>query len=356
MQIFKKFKNLVLNAGFENKELESIKDDVTKSNKFNLEVFSIIAIVFLSISMIASIFSSLAKSNLWYYFGEACICLIIFILSKFVVKDRHYGTNTLIYIFMSSLLVFSILIGTITSKSEKMTIYPALLLAVPLFFLDRPIKIDAVLVSSFILFIVLGIYLKDQTIFVQDLLNVVILLLVSIALNFFIIKVKYKNILYSLQLSIISDYDVLTDLRNRNCYERRLETYEKDEHNTCQIIFFDVNGLHEINNKYGHEEGDKMLKFVASKIKELFGEDNSYRIGGDEFIVLNINRFDENIQIKIDEFKKEIETKNYHVSIGYEYSMSHVSDITLLQKKAESLMYKEKKEYYLKNNISREIR
>ena len=74
MQIFKKFKNLVLNAGFENKELESIKDDVTKSNKFNLEVFSIIAIVFLSISMIASIFSSLAKSNLWYYFGEACIC------------------------------------------------------------------------------------------------------------------------------------------------------------------------------------------------------------------------------------------------------------------------------------------
>jgi diguanylate cyclase (GGDEF)-like protein len=356
MVFFEKIKNILLNAGLSREEYEGLQPEVCKSNRQNLRVFSLVIVVYLGALMILSTVNSVAEMNFWYYFAELMVCLVLFIVSNFFVKKNYFAVMSLVYFFMISLLVFSILIGTITSYDSKSTIYPVLLFVIPFLFMDRPAKFDFLLTLSVILFVILGLFFKDTDVFHADLLNVLILYLASMVVSTQIIRMRFKGLNNEKRLSFLNDYDSLTETYNRNCYERRKVEYQNDSHNSCQVIFFDVNGLHEVNNTYGHVKGDEMLCFVAKSIKDIFGSQGCYRIGGDEFLVLNTNHFDEHIEMKIQQFRHAIEKEGYHTSLGYAYSMEHVDDLTALTKKAEAIMYEEKREYYQKNNIQRDIR
>ena len=53
------------------------------------------------------------------------------------------------------------------------------------------------------------------------------------------------------------------------------------------IIYFDLNGLKSINDDYGHQAGDLLLRSVSGAIKEILREtDQLFRMGGDEFMVI----------------------------------------------------------------------
>ena len=54
------------------------------------------------------------------------------------------------------------------------------------------------------------------------------------------------------------------------------------------MLFGDINGLKLINDTFGHQAGDKLLSKTAKIIQsKLVDEENIYRIGGDEFVVLS---------------------------------------------------------------------
>ena len=57
--------------------------------------------------------------------------------------------------------------------------------------------------------------------------------------------------------------DKLTGLKNRNSYQSALESYENNTDSNFFCIYVDADGLHDINNQYGHEAGDNLLKTVA---------------------------------------------------------------------------------------------
>ena len=59
---------------------------------------------------------------------------------------------------------------------------------------------------------------------------------------------------------------------------------------TLSCVYLDVNGLHELNNTRGHAAGDEMLKTVAAKVRDIFGEEYSYRVGGDEFVAFAMDK------------------------------------------------------------------
>ena len=89
------------------------------------------------------------------------------------------------------------------------------------------------------------------------------------------------------QLSYEATHDPLTGLYNRKAYEQALE--ENDER-SLTLILVDVDRFKQVNDTYGHEAGDRLLKRVASVLHEHFrSEDYVCRIGGDEFAVLMVN-------------------------------------------------------------------
>ena len=56
------------------------------------------------------------------------------------------------------------------------------------------------------------------------------------------------------------------------------------------VMYIDLIGLHEINNHLGHARGDVVLCELADAARAYFGDDNIYRIGGDEFCVILTRR------------------------------------------------------------------
>jgi diguanylate cyclase (GGDEF)-like protein len=99
--------------------------------------------------------------------------------------------------------------------------------------------------------------------------------------------------------------DGLTELGNRTAYLEQLEKYRIDAPIELGIVFLDVNNLKQVNDNYGHEEGDNIIKAVAEVIDNSFGKYGSaYRIGGDEFCVLLEG---ENARGRYEEAKEEFQ-------------------------------------------------
>ena len=355
MNIKHNIKKLFIYSGLSKEEYESVKSQVDYSNNRLLPIYSLLTFIYSLVTACLAPFSTVAHANFVFYIIEAIISLIVYIICKCVKNKNHYFLNTLLYFFMFTLILFSIFIGTIKIPNSKLAILPTMMFAVPLFFAERPFKLSILETVSYILFLIFGIIFKDQNVFLEDLLNVTIVYLLTLIMLVFVQKIKYSNYLYEVKLKYISDVDVLTGLFNRNCYERKIQDFQNDNHKECQLLFFDVNGLHELNNTYGHEAGDKMLKFISTTILEVFGSSNTFRIGGDEFIVLNFKK-DLELDKKIENFHSKIKAHGYFVSIGYEYSPTHVIDFTSLSKAAETKMYTNKKEYYKGVSRNREMR
>ena len=75
-------------------------------------------------------------------------------------------------------------------------------------------------------------------------------------------------------------------MKNRNAYEREREDWASSLLGVAELHLYGCERLHDLNNSEGHDKGDRMLQVVALEIREMFGKNNCYRIGGDEFFSL----------------------------------------------------------------------
>ncbi|MCR5800355.1 MAG: sensor domain-containing diguanylate cyclase [Lachnospiraceae bacterium] len=149
------------------------------------------------------------------------------------------------------------------------------------------------------------------------------------------------------------DIDGLTGLLNRLCYERRLDDYTKELYDNLNCIYIDIDGLHEYNNTYGHDAGDEMIRCTASAILEQWGNKNSYRIGGDEFVIFVYDTDITDLYDNIEFYRKKVTSQGYSLSIGYSRTETdRAVDIHDLIKSAEERMYDEKR----RHNATRERR
>jgi diguanylate cyclase (GGDEF)-like protein/PAS domain S-box-containing protein len=92
------------------------------------------------------------------------------------------------------------------------------------------------------------------------------------------------------KLENLAHFDTLTKLPNRTLFSDRLRlalAYAKREKNMLAVMFLDLDRFKEINDLYGHEVGDKVLKQVSQRLVACVREsDTVARMGGDEFVIL----------------------------------------------------------------------
>jgi len=151
--------------------------------------------------------------------------------------------------------------------------------------------------------------------------------------------------------------DDLTGLYNRRGFrllaEQELRHAQRLNAETM-LLSIDVDDFKSINDAFGHDEGDKVLKLVATTLNETFrGTDIISRWGGDEFIVLALDapsgfvsmlseRFQQNLTKNA---KRELPTYPVYVTIGMEGTdIFEDSTLNNLIKGADRNMYQLKKE------------
>ena len=90
------------------------------------------------------------------------------------------------------------------------------------------------------------------------------------------------------RLNHLANHDPLTGLPNRNLLHDRLaHAIARRREGMAAVLFLDLDRFKLINDSYGHDVGDELLKAVAARLSAcLRGEDTVARLGGDEFVVL----------------------------------------------------------------------
>ena len=116
------------------------------------------------------------------------------------------------------------------------------------------------------------------------------------------------------QLVHLSYIDGLTGVANRRSFNQKLEVYWEDARRTQKpfsVMLLDVDFFKQYNDNYGHQQGDKVLKDVASVMIELELEEKDLvaRYGGEEFAILLVNK-DSSQAVKVaNELKSKLAAK-----------------------------------------------
>ncbi|AFC28962.1 PAS/PAC sensor-containing diguanylate cyclase [Paenibacillus mucilaginosus 3016] len=91
---------------------------------------------------------------------------------------------------------------------------------------------------------------------------------------------------YEAQIINLAYHDILTGLRNRVSFHEDTNTL-LEEHTPFAVLVIDLDGFKQINDTYGHDAGDEVLKYVSRILgEEMSGLGRAYRLGGDEFIIV----------------------------------------------------------------------
>lgn len=154
---------------------------------------------------------------------------------------------------------------------------------------------------------------------------------------------------------IMSYMDALTGIYNRNKFIDDCEALSAGNTVKAGVMFMDLNGLKELNDKHGHISGDEALKCVADIIAEIFGENSVYRVGGDEFVAICNGMEENDFQELVEKLLDELEKCEYNAAVGSYYA-SDCNDINEIVKIADEDMYRDKKYFYRNNGQSRRYR
>lgn len=103
----------------------------------------------------------------------------------------------------------------------------------------------------------------------------------------------------------------------------------------------DLNGLKQVNDRKGHRTGDDLISRTANHIAHSFAK-KCYRIGGDEFVVIDTESEEDTFRKSITAVRKNMEQDGISVSVGISWRGSHCNfeeqfdeaDIQMYQAKA----------------------
>jgi len=158
------------------------------------------------------------------------------------------------------------------------------------------------------------------------------------------------------KINFLAYHDKLTELPNRELFYDRLShaiSQAKRKHNRLSILFLDLDGFKAVNDNYGHEAGDIVLKSVAIRLQSCVrGVDTVARLGGDEFTVIltevdktsDVTNIAEKIIQKLTEplILYDSQTCGIGVSIGIAMYPENGYELDKLMSSADSAMYESK--------------
>ncbi len=133
----------------------------------------------------------------------------------------------------------------------------------------------------------------------------------------------------NMELEVLSRTDRLTGLYNRGYWEESFES----EFNRCQrykmdssILIFDIDHFKKVNDTYGHQAGDEVIRMTASLVREMIRKtDVAGRYGGEEFVIYLPNTsedkgsiFAERLRQKVEEMEVcyQAEVIHFTISVG----------------------------------------
>lgn len=347
-----KLRKILWYAGMEPEEFEGCQADVAQDNCKKLRLYLMIAAGFLLFCFCASCVVRILRPYRVYYGTGFLVIAGLRIAYRLGPEKNHLFLNWLMYATAAVLYVMGIAMSFVMPQWPSVE-FVAFLLATPLMFTMPPIQHIANIAFFEGIFLLLAGKFETGDTLIADLFAVFVFGLLSCVLSTLMMRSNYEKFVAHQQLKELANYDLLTGVKNRNAFEEERATLKEKVTLSLGCLYVDANGLHSLNNTQGHEAGDQMLQSVALTMQELFGRQNCYRIGGDEFVAIVRNGQEGTVQNSALFLKKMMERKGYAVAVGTATRRVEELDLDELFRLAEKRMYTDKLEYYRLRNLER---
>lgn len=164
----------------------------------------------------------------------------------------------------------------------------------------------------------------------------------------YILSTEIANHQLMRRLEWVSTLDDLTGIKNRNSMQETMRQLEEGEHlRTLGIVNMDLNELKKVNDTLGHVAGDNVIVYAAEIVKEIYGTEELYRPGGDEFLVIMKGKskevFDRKLQALMERRERD---PQFNIAIGHSWTVEGERELAEAFLIADRGMYQDKKEYY----------
>ena len=195
---------------------------------------------------------------------------------------------------------------------------------------------------------VLTLYHADRDAFTKDHLRILLAISSKIALSI-------ENALRFRQAESSATTDYLTTLPNARSLFLQLDaelSRSRRAEAGMSVVVLDLDGFKQVNDRFGHLEGNRVLKCLAGGLKSACREyDYVARMGGDEFVVLLAGLRPAETEAKLGQFRAVVRDicrelfsdESLTVSIGVAHFPNDGTDAEQLLAEADRRMYKEKR-------------
>lgn len=262
-------------------DLRSFRTDISRQNRMAIRYFALagipVSIGGIAAQTIIKGVPSLTQNSVWMliYF------LALVLINRFAIPDECRWSTPLVYLLSAPVMVVSILLGTVWDPSHQALTYLMFMVVMPVFILDLPWRVLAVMAGWNAVFLLLCYTIKEPQTRRGDLVHVVEFFISSISVTMVVLKLRFDVIRGQERVRFHMEHDTLTGTRNRQSFEANLPAYLNRR---LIVLMGDLDQLAMINDFYGREVGDDVLASFASVLQELFGEEHVYRYGGDELL------------------------------------------------------------------------
>ena len=259
------------------------KDQVIKRNMIASQTYLLVGTIVATVNMLSNVFIKQTNG----YTGSL-VLLVYFvvasILRKPILKNHEKYSTLFLYIVQIPIMIFGILMGTVLDKTGITITFFLLLICMPPFILDNPVRHLIYIISMMILYIILGYTYKVPEIFKLDMVHALSFMMGSMFVNLFVLAERFDNI----ENYVLSDYrsrhDEITGLKNR--YSLRQDSVKYTNMHICAAIV-DIDYFKFFNDMYGHDFGEEIVAYIGSLSRDVFGEEYCYRFESDEIIILD---------------------------------------------------------------------
>ncbi|MEG2460607.1 MAG: GGDEF domain-containing protein [Clostridia bacterium] len=303
--------------------------------------------------------------SFFYAFAILNTSIIATTLALFIFKydeknNEHINSFLLAILLAPAIITFCILVSNSYTSNVYTIVDKNIIIKGSMFYLTNIFTVASIGITLVYLII------KKESFAKSDFTVLLYLILCTLTLIFLRINVPQINILWTvtafnlammflLLQKQIAEYDSLTRAYSRRVFDTFIENKiaKSDKQAVFSAMFIDLDGFKEINDNFGHSEGDLVLRKFVELIYIAVGKKAKVvRYGGDEFLVYFEATTKELLNSYVLNIAKEI--NKYNESSGKNYNIKYSLSSEIYTKKFKSFdqflrnldnnMYKSKKE------------
>ena len=285
VKLLRIIRNYFFYCGIEKDEYNTLKKDAYVSNFQVWRILHFLMAAVFGILFILSLRYELLSANRLLYL-LSFLYSVIAIAFFFGLKKDSIIAQFLIYLSISLLLLLACILSLLKPDSQAVS-FIAFLLVTPMFMIDKPFFMAFELSAASAVFLVWTRSVKPYDVWKVDCANVIVFTVIGIFLNVIANSIRIREFVLTRKINAQKDTDELTNLKNKGALTREINQFLADESADRGILFIlDIDQFKTINDTYGHNTGDEVIRQLGSYLGEKFtGGEIVGRFGGDEFII-----------------------------------------------------------------------